>query len=97
MRYASGEVRPRLQDRKVTGRAKEIYDDVRLHDFEARGLMALAGDVMEGMAELDATRKRLAKDDPALNTLLAQIELDAAVAVRDIVNSVHRPTRRLSW
>jgi len=97
MRYASGEVKPRSEDRAVTARAKKFYDKVREADFQARGIIALTADVMDGMADLDAHRKKLAQDDPGLNTLLAQMELTAADQVGDIIRGVHKPVRRMSW
>lgn len=98
MRYANGEVRPRVQDRAVVRQAKSIYDDVRLADFEARGLMALRADIAEGLRDLHELAKKLAGDDPGLNAVMAQIFMDAVQDSRDIANSLHRPpARRLSW
>ena len=97
MRYANGEVKPRKQDAAVTAAAKEVYDRIRLADFEARGIMALSADVMEGLAELDAHRKKLAGDDPALNALLTPFEIEAAMEAREIIREVRQPVRRLSW
>jgi hypothetical protein len=98
MRYATGEVKPRKSDQKVTGQAKKVYDRVRLADFEARGIIALAGDVMEGVSELDEQRKKLAGNDAGLNAVLGQIELEAMNQVTQIVRNVRgKPTRRLEW
>lgn len=95
MRYANGEAKPRRQRRAVAARAGDFYDDVQMANFEWQGVRALTAEVMEGMADLNALRKRLAKDDPALNTLLAQFQLDAAEQARDVIRDV-RP-KWLSW
>lgn len=98
MRYASGEAKPRQQDRAVAARAKRIYDDIQTADFEARGILALIGDIMEGTAHLDDLRENVAKDRPGLNAILAQLELDGVQQVREIIAQARpRTPKRLSW
>lgn len=74
--YATGEIRPRRGDRELVGRAKTIYDNVRLAALEADGAMALGAHIMEGTAQLDAHRRSLAGNDAALNAVLCEIELN---------------------
>ena len=88
MRYMHGAPVART-DQAVTGRAKQVYDDMRLAAFEADGALALAGHIMEGAAGLDAHRRALARNDPTLNAMLSGIELDALGAVRRIQRGAH--------
>lgn len=67
-------------DQAVTGRAEQVYDDIRLQVF---GPTALRGHIMEGAARLDAHRRALAKDGPALNAALTGIELEAGTGEQD--------------
>lgn len=74
--YATGELRPRRDDREVVGRAKTIYDDVRLAAVKADAAMALGAHLMEGAAQLDAHRRALAGSNEQLNAVLCEIELN---------------------
>jgi hypothetical protein len=98
MRYANGEVKPSLQDRRRAARARDIRNEIQEADFWVRGIGALTQDAMEVVSELDDHRDKLAKGDPAKNTLLAQLELDAVQQIREIIADVGpRSGRRLSW
>jgi hypothetical protein len=74
--YATGELRPRREDRALAGRAKQVYDKTRLAAMEADAAMALGAHIMEGTAQLDAHRRMLAGDNEQLNAVLCAIELD---------------------
>ena len=74
--YVTGELRIRRGDRDLVGRAKIVYDNVRLAALEADGAMALGAHIMEGTAQLDAHRRALAGNNEALNAVLCGIELD---------------------
>jgi hypothetical protein len=73
--YITGEARPRSQDRALVSQARGVYNDVRLAALKADGAMALGAHIMEGAAQLDAHRRALAGNDPALNAILCEIEL----------------------
>lgn len=85
MRYndGSGTRVPRV-DRPVARDAKKVHDEVRLAAFKADGALALGGHIMEGVVGLDETRRNLAKDDPVLNALLADIEQTALFAAKKV-------------
>jgi len=102
MRYANGEVRPSLQDRRRAARARGIRNDVQEGDFKIRAIGALIEDAMDVMSEVDDHRDKVANGNPAKNTILAQFELDAAQAIREViaetVQQIGQPRgRRLSW
>lgn len=77
MHYATGQTKPARHDREVALKSRQIYDEVRLSALKADGVAALAAHMMETIAELDAHRTRLSGDNPMLNQMLAEIEIDA--------------------
>lgn len=77
VRYATGDVRPRIADIAIARKAKQIHDEVRLTALKVDGAMALAGHIMEGLVAMDDRRRQLAKDDPVTNEMLARIEATA--------------------
>lgn len=92
MRYASGEVRPTYRDRAVTKEAKRLFDKTRMAGMQVDASVALAGHIMENIAELDAKRMAIAGDDPVLGQMLLEIEV-AAVRQAKVVQS----TAHSSW
>lgn len=84
MPYATGEVRPRGQEKGVARQARQINNRVRVDGFYADATLALGGHIMEGVAGLDAHRRKLAGEDPALNMVLFEIEEEAIHGVRGI-------------
>lgn len=71
-------------DRRMPRQARNVVDEVQLRALAADGVMALAEHIMIGAQELDITRRMLAKGDPALNAILADIEARALVQVSKI-------------
>lgn len=84
MQYAQGQVVPTRRDREVAQLARNVYNEVRLADMEVQGSFALAGKIMERAVELDGYRQFLAKGDPAINMMLAEIEVTALRQARSI-------------
>jgi hypothetical protein len=89
IKYVNGQERAGLADRNVARHAKEIYDETRLAGFKADGVMALAGHIMEGVADLDRHRLAIAGNDPLLNQALAEIEITAIQQARSIQMNLH--------
>jgi len=85
--YSRGEVIAPRVDRAVARQAKQVYDKARLAAMEADAVIAVAGHVMEGVADLDAKRKDLAQEDVTLHMALADIEM---MAIRQIKSSIQR-------
>lgn len=77
MLYARGDLTPVRADRAVAGKAKQVFDEVRLTSLKAEGALALAGKIMEGVVELDKHRRALAGEDAVLNMMLTDIEVTA--------------------
>lgn len=84
MPYVHGEVEVPKHDRAVVKQARDTNDRVRLSAFHADASVALAGHIMEGVVGLDAQRRKLAGDDPALNMMLLDIQIEAINGVRTI-------------
>lgn len=84
MPYVNGEVKTPSADRQVVRRARQINNRVRVDGFQADATLALAGHIMEGVTGLDAHRRKLAGEDPALNMILFEIEDEAIKGVRGI-------------
>lgn len=89
MRYSNGEVVPK-HDRAVARRAKAVHDEVRLAAFKADGALALGGHIMDGVVGLDQHRRALAKNDPVLNTMLAEIEATAVQSAAKIQADLYK-------
>ncbi len=85
MPYVTGEVKPRGQDKAVARQARAINNRVRLDGFQLDAGLALAGHAIEGVAGLDAHRRKIAGDDPALNMVLFEIEEEAIEGAKYIV------------
>lgn len=84
MRYAKGEVRPARVDRPVAAQARGVYDTARLSSLQVDAALAVAAHIMQGVTHLDDRRREIAKDDPTLNMLLAEIEATAVQQVKGI-------------
>ena len=76
IRYASGDVNPRRNDRDVAQRAKGIYDDARLAALKVDAVMALGAHVMEGSANLIAYGQTLANGNPQAAAVMGNIASD---------------------
>lgn len=84
VRYATGEVRPRVGEIKVARQAKAVHNEVRLAALKSDGALALAAHVMEGIIGLDERRRALAQDDPVTNEMLVRIEMAAVGHINSI-------------
>lgn len=76
-RYTNGTMPVRRKDKAVATAAKAIYDEARITGMKQDAVCAVAGHLMETVTELDLLRRSIAKDDVALNLLLADIEHQA--------------------
>jgi hypothetical protein len=84
MKYAKGELRPARVDRPLANEARTIYDNARLAVLRADSALAVAAHIMQGVTHLDDRRREIARDDPTLNMLLAEIEATAVQQVKGI-------------
>lgn len=73
MLYVRGEQKPARADRAVVKQAKTIYDNAAIDAFRARGHMAVAGEMLNGLSELHAHAKKLSEDDPAMMMICGEI------------------------
>jgi hypothetical protein len=81
----------RAEDLQQEGQRRRVIDEVRHAALKADGSIALAGHIMAGVMALDGERRHLAKEDPALNLLLAEIEGEAVQQVKAIQRSIFDP------
>ena len=77
IKYVNGEVRPAREDKAVAKQSKAVYDETRVAAFKAEASFALAGHIMQKLAELDGIRVAIAGNDPIMNDLLIGIETQA--------------------
>lgn len=88
MRYVNGEMKPKGKgERDLANNSKMVVGTIQLAGLKSEGIAALAGKIMQDIAELDNHRRALAGDDPVLNKLLGEIELNAARQMGRIQNS----------
>lgn len=80
--------RTRQERREQAARHARIRSEVRLAEDISTGVFDVYEHAMDGMTELDIHRRRLAGDDPALNMLLAQMQLDARKTVRRVIGGL---------
>lgn len=89
MPFIRGEARPARRDQNLVRRGRQVYEDVHETVLRERGGFAIAGDIMEGVADLNQHRRRLAGDDPGLNMELLDIELEAIHGARHELRSYY--------
>jgi hypothetical protein len=89
-KYVSGQQAVAHADRQLVKQAKKVYDDVRLAAFKADGAVELGKHIMAKIAELDAARVEIAKDDPVRNMAMAEIEMAVVRQVLSIQKSLDR-------
>lgn len=69
-------MRIRRETRSMTKKRQDIYEEGAEVDLKADVIFTLGQRNMQRGAMLDMQRRVLAGDDPTLNNILAQIELD---------------------
>ncbi|MDQ1438347.1 MAG: hypothetical protein QOK43_1976 [Acidimicrobiaceae bacterium] len=86
-RFFSGEPDPAR--RKLTAAELRIRNQVRSAAIQADGALRFGEHVMDGLVELDVHRRMLARDDPTLNVLLAEVEAETVGQVKKIQRNLY--------
>lgn len=84
IKYTNASTPVPSRDKHVAREAKSIYDQTRLQAFQIDGQLALAGKIMEGVAELESVRRSVQGDDPVIQLALADVMKTALSQVADI-------------
>lgn len=78
------------QGRSLARAGREVRAEAALAALQTRGIEAVTELGMEALADLDAKRLTEAGNNPALNQLLAELELTAARRIGRVVNNLYR-------
>lgn len=90
-RMASGELRPRREQKELAQAAKQIVAEVQLAGLKADGTLALAVHIMEQVRDVVAYRRQLVEGDPEMAMILSQFEAQGYRQVQQIQRDLFNP------